>query len=93
MMTPKVRIAWLIGKINRTIIILSLYRSILKNKRKVNIDDKAQQLGISAAEIFLDIILWTIQMDIDDITYCRIKCAWFNNEQNVDQMVMLVWGR
>ena len=32
---------WLIGKINRTIIILSLYRSILKNKRKVNINDKA----------------------------------------------------
>jgi len=57
MMTPKVRIAWLIGKINRTIITLSLYRSILKNKRKVNNDDKAQQLGISAAEIFLDVIL------------------------------------
>jgi len=56
-MTPKVRIAWLIGKINRTIITLSLYRSILKNKRKVNNDDKAQQLGISGAEIFLDVIL------------------------------------
>ena len=53
MMTPKVRIAWLIGKIDRTIIILSLYRSILKSKRKVNIYDKAQQLGISAAEIFI----------------------------------------
>ena len=37
--------------------IIIIYRSILKNKRKVNIDDKAQQLGISAAEIFLDIIL------------------------------------
>ena len=56
-MIPKVRIAWLIGKINRTIIVLSLYRSILKNKRKVNNDHKAQQVGISAAEIFLDIIL------------------------------------
>ena len=86
MMTPKVRIAWLIGKINRTIIILSSYRSILKNKRKVNIDDKAQQLGISAAEIFIDIfyeqfkwILMTLliaELNVPDSIMNRMLIKW-----------------
>ena len=86
MMTPKVRIAWLIGKRNRTIIILSLYRSIMKNKRKVNIDDKAQQLGISGTEIFIDIfceqfkwILMTLliaELNVPDSIMNRMLIKW-----------------
>ena len=67
-------------------IILLLYRSILKNKRKVNIDDKAQQLGISATEIFIYIfyeqfkwILMTLliaELNIPDSIINRMLIKW-----------------